>query len=104
MDAHGFVAPVPGAEGADLVDIDTAVLERIQGRRASGPRGVADEDMEGLGRRGEAKDLVMRRTKRERLGGLVHLPGIDRKTPALRGHVADVVIELTRRGVVGPYA
>eukprot|EP00959_Pyramimonas_sp_CCMP1952_P373997 7832667-Pyramimonas_sp.AAC.1 len=30
-------------------------------------------------------------TKSEWLGGLVHLPGIDCKTPALHGHVADVV-------------
>ena len=43
-------------------------------------------------------------TKRERLGGLVHLPGIDGKTPALRGHVADVVNKLARQGVVGPIA
>eukprot|EP00976_Prorocentrum_cordatum_P105818 1194334-Prorocentrum_minimum.AAC.2 len=55
-------------------------------------------------KRGKAKDLVMCCTKRERLGGLVHLPGIDRKTPALHGHVANVVIKLTRQGVVVPYA
>eukprot|EP00959_Pyramimonas_sp_CCMP1952_P064659 1349585-Pyramimonas_sp.AAC.1 len=33
--------------------------------------------------------------------GLVHLPGIDRKTPAVRGHVIDVVIKLTRHVVDG---
>eukprot|EP00959_Pyramimonas_sp_CCMP1952_P025416 533170-Pyramimonas_sp.AAC.2 len=54
--------------------------------------------------RGSAKDLGMCCTKRERLGGLVHLPGIDWKTPSFRGHVVDVVIKLTRQGVASLYA
>eukprot|EP00959_Pyramimonas_sp_CCMP1952_P174638 3649750-Pyramimonas_sp.AAC.1 len=39
-------------------------------------------------------------TKRERLGGLFYLPGIDRTTPACCGHAYDVIYVKTE--VVGP--